>query len=184
MISCRAIAGIPTPSIKWTRRDRRPLSHRVSEEYPGALTFREVTLEEAGDYECQAENVAGKVSTSVALNVQQSPVITLEPNVTELTLTEGDELKIECSAVGIPPSSVIWKDPNEVKVAGFPGFSAPRTTLPYATIHKYNVRRSDEGTYICVATNAAGTDEKYVTVMVQPKRGDIGKRKQTVIPLV
>lgn len=178
MLSCRAIAGIPTPSITWTRRDRRPLSHRVSEEYPGALTFRDVTLEEAGDYECQAENVAGKVSTSVALNIQQSPVITLNPNITEITITEGDELKIECSAIGIPPPSVIWKDPNEVRTAGFSGFHAPETrtsTAPYATIHKYNAKRSDEGTYICLATNPAGSDEKYVTVLVQQKRGDIGE---------
>lgn len=175
MISCRAIAGIPTPTIVWTRRDRRPLSNRVSEEYPGALSFRDVTVEDAGDYECQAENVAGKVTSSIALNIIQSPVITIDPNVTEYTVTEGDELKLECSSVGIPSPSVIWKDPREPAVAGFPGFSAPRTHAPYATIHKYNARQYDEGLYTCVATNQAGSDEKYVQVIVKPRRGDIRK---------
>lgn len=104
--------------------------------------------------------------------MQQSPVITIEPNVTEIIVTEGDELKIECSAIGTPTPSVIWKDP--VYVAGF-GSPAVRVT-PYATIQKYNARRADEGTYVCSATNEAGTDEKYVTVMVQQKRGDIGKQ--------
>jgi len=174
MISCRAIAGIPTPTIVWTRRDRRPLSHRVSEEYPGALAFRDVTVEEAGEYECQAENVAGKVSTTVALNVNQSPVITIDPNVTEITVTEGDELKIECSAFGIPPPSVIWKDPRTPAIAGFAP-PARTTTTSYATIHKYNARRDDEGSYTCLATNQAGSDEKYITVIVQPRRGDIRK---------
>lgn len=175
MISCRAIAGYPTPKIVWTRRDRRPLSHRVSEEYPGALAFREVTAEDGGDYECQAENVAGKVTTTVALNVIQSPVITIDPNTTEITVTEGDELKIECSAVGIPSPSVIWKDPKEIGVAGFPGFAPRPISTPYATIHKYNARRADEGSYTCLATNQAGSDEKYITVIVQPRRGDIRK---------
>lgn len=174
MLSCRTIAGIPTPSIKWTRRDRKPLSHRITEEYAGAITFRDVTLDEAGEYECQAENVAGKVTALVALNIQQSPIITLEPNVTELILTEGDELKLECSAIGTPTPSVIWKEP--LQTASFYGTPAVRSSQPYATIQKYNARRGDEGTYICSASSEAGTDEKYVTVMIQQKRGDIGKR--------
>ncbi|KAJ6634940.1 Basement membrane-specific heparan sulfate proteoglycan core protein, partial [Pseudolycoriella hygida] len=177
MLSCRTIAGIPTPSITWIRRDGRPLSQRIVEDYPGAITFREVTLEEEGEYECQAENIAGKVSATVALHVQQSPIITLEPNVTELTITEGDELKIECSAIGSPTPSVVWKEP--LQISGFSGYSlsgAPQTasTTSYATIQKYDARRSDEGTYICTATNPAGTDEKYVNVRIDRKRGDTG----------
>lgn len=178
MLSCRTIAGIPTPSIKWSRRDRRPLSHRITEEYAGAITFREVTLDEAGDYECQAENVAGKVTASVALHIQQSPIITLEPNVTEIVLTEGDELKLECSAIGTPTPNVIWKDP--IQTASIFGSPSAVLSRPYATIQKHNARRSDEGTYICSATNDAGSDERYVTVMIQQKRGDIGKQKYSI----
>lgn len=154
------------------RRDRRPLSHRVTEDDTGTLNFQEVTLEEAGEYECQGENVAGKVTATSAIHVQQIPIITLEPNVTEIIVTEGDELKIECSAIGSPTPSVIWKDP--VLRAGFA--SQPRvSTTSYATIQKYNTRQSDEGTYICSAKNEAGSDERYVEVIVQKKRGDIGK---------
>lgn len=181
MLSCRTIAGIPTPSIRWSRRDRRPFSSRIVDDNAGAITFRDVTLEEEGDYECHAENVAGKVSASIALHVQQIPVITLEPNATEITLTEGDELKIECSAVGSPTPSVILK--NAVQVAGFNLVSSPRQSTPYATIQKYNARTADEGTYICTATNDAGSDERYITVFVHKKRGDIGKQKER-FPLI
>lgn len=174
ILSCRAIAGIPTPTIKWVRRDRRPLSHRVVEDDSGTLTFQDVTLDEAGEYECQAENVAGRVTATSSLHVQQVPIITLEPNVTEITVTEGDELKIECSAIGSPTPSVIWKEP--LQLAGYPFSSGPpRAATSYATIQKYNTRQSDEGTYICSAKNDAGTDERYIEVIVHKKRGDIGK---------
>lgn len=38
MLHCRATAGIPTPNITWSRRDRRPISMNFKEDYPGTLT--------------------------------------------------------------------------------------------------------------------------------------------------
>lgn len=38
MLHCRATAGIPTPNITWSRRDRRPISLNFKEDYPGTLT--------------------------------------------------------------------------------------------------------------------------------------------------
>lgn len=133
-------------------------------------------MEEAGEYECQAENVAGKVTATSSISVQQAPIITLQPNVTELVITEGDELKIECSAVGSPTPSVVWKEPSQPLVAGINyNFAIERRPTSYATIQKYNTRQSDEGTYVCSAKNDAGSDERYVEVIVQRKRGDIGE---------
>lgn len=167
-LSCRAISGIPSPTIVWKRRDNRPLSHRIKEEYPGYISIDDITVEEAGEYECHAQNIAGSTSLTATINVQQSPVITLDPDTTDLTITEGDELKLECSAVGIPQPSVSWKKDQQPS-------SSPFSVAPYATIHKYNARRTDEGLYVCVASNDAGIDEKYISVVVQPKRGDIGE---------
>lgn len=153
------------------------MSHRISDDNAGTLSFRDVTLDEAGEYECQADNVAGKVTAVASLNIQQIPIITLQPNITEIVLTEGDELKIECSAIGSPTPSVIWKDPIQTaSMFGPLAPSPPRSLTPYATIQKYHARQEDEGTYICMATNDAGSDERYITVMVKEKRGDIGKQ--------
>lgn len=178
-LSCRTIAGIPTPTTKWSRRDRRPLPARATEDYPGMLTFNEVNVEDSGEYECTANNVAGSVSATVSLNVQQPPIVTLSPNVTEMLLTEGDELKLECSAHGIPLPTVVWSDPNSDSTAQVEYLNPPITTLrsasPFAVVQKYNVRRSDEGLYTCTATNSAGEEQRYVQVQVQPKRGDVGK---------
>ncbi len=157
------------------RRDRQPLSHRVREDDSGTLQFEEVTLAEAGEYECQAENIAGKVTATTSVHVQQTPIITIEPNVTELYVTEGDELKIECTAIGSPTPRVQWKEPHQVYQGSILPSVARQSFVPYATIQKYNTRQADEGTYICTATNDAGSDERYVEVIVQKKRGDIGK---------
>lgn len=173
MLSCRAIAGYPSPILTWVRRDRRVLSHRIKEEYPGTITFSDITLDEAGEYECSAENIAGKVSASATVNVQQSPLVTIKPNATELSLTEGDELKLECTAQGLPQPNVEWREPGAeiTNRARAP----PRFSQSYAVVQKYNIRQSDEGTYVCRATNEAGTEEKYISVSVQQKRGDVGE---------
>lgn len=177
MLSCRAIAGIPSPTVVWSRRDQSPFSHRINEEYPGTILISDVTLGEAGEYECKASNIVGEVSQTVPLHVQQTPVITLKPDVTELKLTEGDELKLECEAVGIPAPTVRWQDPSaqpetRLFAAGFPGLGDVSSR---AVLQRYNIRRSDAGTYICQATNEAGSEEKYITVLVETKRGDVGK---------
>lgn len=177
MLSCRAVAGIPSPTLVWVRRDQSPLSHRIKEEYPGTIVINDITLGESGEYECKASNVAGESSQTASVTVYQPPIIHVTPDQIELTITEGDELKLECSAEGLPSPSVTWKSPSQIEtVPRAPDYFVPYSrTLAQAVVHKYNVNRGDEGTYICQASNDAGSDEKYIYVIVQPKRGDVGK---------
>lgn len=179
MLSCRAIAGIPSPTVVWSRRDQGPLSHRITEEYPGTILISDITLGEAGEYECKASNIAGQVSQTIPLHVQQPPIVTIRPDVVELKLTEGDELKLECEAEGIPSPSVRWREPAELDSAtGVRGLAGPGSDFGIpgrGVVQKYNLKRSDAGTYVCHASNAAGSEEKYITVLVEQKRGDVGK---------
>lgn len=163
------------------RRDQSPLSHRFEEKYPGTLVITNITLGEGGEYECKASNAAGEVSQTTSITVQQPPTARILPDVTELTITEGDELKLECFAEGTPAPSVQWKEPEPRTRSGAPGPSGAESSYafipaPQSIIHKYNVGRNAEGTYICHASNAAGEDQKYITVIVEQKRGDVGKR--------
>lgn len=176
MLSCRAIAGIPLPTIVWSRRDHSPFSHLVKEEHPGTIVIHNITSAEAGMYECRGSNIAGDVSQAASIIVHAAPTARIVPNEEELRLTEGDELKIECLADGDPAPNVEWKEPTAIMQAGVFGSPPPSSNYqPHAVIHRYNIRRSDEGTYICRATNDAGVDEKYITILVDPKRGDAGK---------
>lgn len=176
MLSCRAIAGIPTPTVVWTRRDQVPLSKRVEEKYVGTILISNITFEDAGQYECRASNVAGEVSTTSSIIVQQPPVIRILPEVQELTITEGDELKLECFAEGSPLPNVRWTEPKDIGLKGVPEFiTRGFFNEAQGLIHKYNIDRSDEGTYVCHASNEAGEDQKYITVLIEKKRGDVGK---------
>lgn len=95
------------------------------------------------------------------------PEITLEPSDEVLSLTEGDELKVLCTATGVPSPTVQWVDD-----------SADPRALPaspqynQASLEKYRIDRSDAKSYKCIASNEAGTVEGYVTVDVRPRRGD------------
>lgn len=173
MLSCRAIAGIPTPSITWVRRDGAPIL-RSEEKYPGTILISNITFAEAGEYECRSSNIAGSVSQTATINVQQPPIIQILPGTEELTITEGDELKLECFAEGSPPPNVEWREPSELQTIGTRKqfYGQP---LPQGIIHKYNIDRTAEGTYVCHAQNEAGEDQKFITIFVQPKRGDVGK---------
>lgn len=174
MLACRAIAGIPSPKLVWVRRDHSPLSQNVEEKYPGTILISNITFGDAGEYECVASNVAGKSSLTTSVNVQQPPVIRILPEVQELTLTEGDELKLECFADGLPSPSVQWTEP--IPRGGFASpASVPSIWSAQSLIHKYNIGRNDEGTYVCHAKNEAGEDQKYITILIEQKRGDVGK---------
>lgn len=142
------------------------MSHRTVRPYEGYLALNDVTLEDAGEYECIANNVVGPMSALTTLTVYQSPTITLNRNQSEIILTEGDELTIECLAEGLPVPIVQWKVEvgpcdREIKTYGVPQL---------ATIQKYNVSRFDEGVYVCSASNILGSsDKKYVYVWVKEK---------------
>lgn len=106
--------------------------------------------------------------------VQNPPQITLDPPEGELSLTEGDELKLTCTATGNPSPHVVW-DPQ---IEQYPRVldSPPTYSISgEATIQSYQVKMSDAKVYTCTATNEAGTDRKYISVIVNRRRGDTGK---------
>ncbi|XP_065079146.1 basement membrane-specific heparan sulfate proteoglycan core protein isoform X5 [Ochlerotatus camptorhynchus] len=171
-LSCRATAGVPYPTLTWVRRDRRPLSTRITQDYPGVITLREVTLEDAGEYECRAENNAGSTSLTASVDVQLAPIITISPAVEEYKLYEGDELSIQCSARGKPEPTVVIKPPQHHEVDG--RHLSRYEGLGSANIHIFQAETKHSGTYECVASSPAGTDSRFITIQVQEKRGDLG----------
>lgn len=175
--------GSPYPQFVWTRRDGRPLSSRFTVDSPGTITLREATVEDAGSYECKATNIAGTTTLSTTIEVLQAPTISLLPDVQVLEITEGDELRFTCSAVGIPTPAVTISVPEgsnvratvPYSVASASGTSRTSVTHAEATINHRGIQRSQGGLYTCTATNEAGQDLRYIQVNVKEKRGDVGE---------
>ena len=61
-------AGFPPPRITWSRRGAAlPANHVVSD---GILEIPRVSLQDAGEYVCTGQNVAGSFHVTVQLRVQ------------------------------------------------------------------------------------------------------------------
>lgn len=173
-LSCRAISGQPTPILKWTRRDHRPISSRFREEYEGTLTLLNAELEDAGEYICTAENIAGRVTATTSIEMSSRPIIRLDPDTERISVTEGEELKMDCHGEGIPLPTTSWETPKRNGI--LPINRSPYRPVDHstATVYIEKVTRSDAGYYTCTATNAGGSEVKYVEVDVKPLRGDLG----------
>ncbi|XP_031778282.1 basement membrane-specific heparan sulfate proteoglycan core protein isoform X4 [Nasonia vitripennis] len=162
---CRAIAGIPSPEIKWSRQDNRPLSPD-SQIYPGGmLRINNVTSSDAGSYVCVAENSVGVTSATTSLKVHSFPSIRISPQSGVLNLRSGEKLHLICSAIGYPQPVVSWsKDHNEEPVID--PYKSSKFG-PSATIDINSVSREDEGTYVCRASNSAGIVDDYVQIRIE-----------------
>ncbi|XP_037931811.1 basement membrane-specific heparan sulfate proteoglycan core protein [Teleopsis dalmanni] len=167
LLYCQA-NGIPEPTVIWRRVDGKPLSPRHKENSPGYIIIEDIQIADAGDYECLAENLAGKTTGISTIRVIEAPVIMIEPSDNLLTVTEGDEVKVVCSASGFPNPSIQWVS------ADTPEFNLRTAAEHYnqAYLEIYRASKLDAKTYKCIATNEAGTDERYITIDVKPRRGD------------
>ena len=79
-LSCGKVDGSPKPKIIWTKIDSYQNSDETqSEEFPesnnenGYLTIRNVNVINQGWYICEANNILGKISASMFLQVKKRP---------------------------------------------------------------------------------------------------------------
>ena len=163
LFQCRYLAGIPSPTISWSKEDGSPLPSSAELLPGGVLRINSVTGREGGQYRCVATNAAGTVQALASLNVQQPPAASLTPS-GSVTLEEGSPLNLVCSiTAGDPAPMVSWRklgDRVESVGTASPTFSLPR------------VRKEDEGTYACIASNSAGEAEERVQVIVTREQQD------------
>ena len=156
LYQCRARSGIPSPTITWSRLDRRPMPSNVEILSGGVIRMIQVTGVEEGQYRCTAENIAGKVEAVATLTIHQLPSVQLTPS-GSVSVNVGSPLNIRCVASGDPLPTISWKKiGRSSKTLG--------TTSP--TLQISSVSKEDEGTYSCVATNIAGEMEERVQVIV------------------
>ncbi|XP_026645393.1 hemicentin-1 [Microtus ochrogaster] len=112
-------------------------------------------------YLCVATNIAGNVTQSVKLSVHVPPKI--QHGIRHIKVQVGQRVDIPCNAHGSPPPVFTWfKSARPMPIDGVQLPSNPNGTL---SIEQAVI--SDAGTYTCVATNTAGTDEAEATLHVQ-----------------
>uniref|UniRef100_A0A665W9F9 Contactin 4 n=1 Tax=Echeneis naucrates TaxID=173247 RepID=A0A665W9F9_ECHNA len=145
-LECFAL-GNPVPSITWRRMDGVPFPRKVDmRKASGVLEIPYFQQEDAGTYECVAENSRGMNTVKGKLSFYAPPHLIEKPQDVQKLID--DSLVWECKATGKPKPSYRWMKNGEnlesrVQVANG-ALSISRLTL------------SDTGMYQCVAGNKHG----------------------------
>uniref|UniRef100_A0A8D0P964 Hemicentin-1 n=1 Tax=Sus scrofa TaxID=9823 RepID=A0A8D0P964_PIG len=142
--------AIPLPTLTWLK-DGRPLLKK-----PGISVAENgnAQVQDSGRYTCEATNVAGKTEKNYNVNIWANS----GSHPTEIIITRGKSISLECEVQGIPQPTVTWmKDGRPLtKERGM------EITDEGRILQLKNVHVSDTGRYVCVAMNIAGmTDRKY-----------------------
>ncbi|KAL7863700.1 hypothetical protein SRHO_G00126840 [Serrasalmus rhombeus] len=167
LLHCKA-EGMPEPHIMWTTSYGMSLpapyvGGRFQVHRNGTLELRGVRKTDEGQFLCVAKNYLGEASLAVDLEVAslaEKPSF-LMPNIEVLPLkADGDDITLECRAIGKPKPEFVWILPNSTVLA--PGMKLKRFihALGNGTLHIIQPVPSDKGVYRCLAKNVAGQAEK------------------------
>ncbi|XP_057651520.1 basement membrane-specific heparan sulfate proteoglycan core protein-like isoform X5 [Diorhabda carinulata] len=180
VLQCRAVAGIPTPEVFWSRENNLPLSSNVEEMAGGALRFTQITLSEQGEYICTANNEAGSSTATAQIIVHIPPDVIVTPRQEVITRGIGDQLRLECEGTGLPLPAVSWIKQDEYSSSRSYGIQ-PQALTNKAYQEFTRLTKEDEGVYLCKAESSAGLASRRVQLVVDalPSRGDITGRPST-----
>lgn len=163
-LECFAL-GNPVPTISWKKVDGASFTRKVDiNRASGVLEIPYFQQEDAGMYECVAENSRGRNSVKGKLSYYAAPHFTEKPQDVQKTI---DEMLVwECKASGKPKPSYRWLkngeplDPMEDRL---------QVNNGVLTISSLNL--ADIGMYQCVAENKHGrifTNAELRVVAIAP----------------
>ncbi|XP_055385270.1 cell adhesion molecule Dscam2 isoform X2 [Condylostylus longicornis] len=158
-ITCAVSSGDMPIYFSWKKDDMPiPISLQVTEkkeEFFSLLVFKDISSKHSGRYTCFASNAAAKVNYTADLQVRVAPRWSYEPMDTAIML--GNTISILCEAEGYPPPVVTWFKGQDKTSKDFRPIPMKNNSLilNFAT-------QSDEGYYMCQATNEIGNGLKKI----------------------
>lgn len=69
--------------------------------------FNNIKLDDGGEFICNAENEAGRVSAIATIEVQSLPMVVITP-ASPIQSVEGQRVRLDCRATGRPSPTVAW----------------------------------------------------------------------------
>uniref|UniRef100_A0A8B9BNN6 Hemicentin 1 n=1 Tax=Anser brachyrhynchus TaxID=132585 RepID=A0A8B9BNN6_9AVES len=149
--------AVPPPVLTWLK-DGRPLLKKPGLSISEDGSVLKVNWD-TGRYTCEATNVAGKTEKNYNVNIWARPtVFNSGSHPSEVVVTQGNEISLECKVQGIPEPAVTWMKDGHPLVSG----RDIRILHDGRFLQLRNAQVSDTGRYVCVAVNVAGlSDRKY-----------------------
>ncbi|KAG8436526.1 hypothetical protein GDO86_007581 [Hymenochirus boettgeri] len=155
IMECKSDA-YPLPQITWLK-DGKPL---LSNSSGGFLQIENAEVEDTGRYTCVASNIAGKKTKDFILSVQVPPSIQEGPSVVKTFVN--DSINLECIATGVPLPRIAWRKDGSI-------LSNHNTRLVISgtgSLYISSTKVADSGEYFCLATNAAGSSQRQIDLLV------------------
>ncbi|EMP38793.1 Hemicentin-1 [Chelonia mydas] len=174
-IPCNA-QGIPPPTVTWFKGRSTMLidGGQYISNLDGTLSISKVQFSDSGIYKCVASNIAGSDESEITIQVQEPPTVDdLDPpyNTPFQERVANQRVSFPCPAKGTPKPVIKWLRNGRELTGNEPGISILEdgTLLIIASVTPY-----DNGEYICIAVNEAGsTERKYnLKVHVPPEIQD------------
>ncbi|XP_052447789.1 protein sidekick-1-like [Carassius gibelio] len=152
------VKGVPTPKLEWFK-DAITLSTLNNPRYKltsssMVLQVRRIQPDDAGIFQCFAENMAGEIQAHTNLVVTSvSPSFTTPPS--DITVTDGTSAVFTCDTSGAPKPAIVWRNGSQVLASG--SVQMPRfTLLESGGLQILPIMPSDAGNYTCLASNSEG----------------------------
>uniref|UniRef100_A0A8C7BYP0 Basement membrane-specific heparan sulfate proteoglycan core protein n=1 Tax=Neovison vison TaxID=452646 RepID=A0A8C7BYP0_NEOVI len=143
--------------LRWIKEwGQLPPGHSV---HDGVLRIQNLDQSCQGTYVCQAHGPWGQAQASAQLIVQALPSVLINIRTSVQTVVVGHAVEFECLALGDPKPQVTWS-----KVGGR---LRPGIVQSGGIVRIAHVELADAGQYRCTATNAAGTTQSHVLLLVQ-----------------
>lgn len=169
-IHCKA-HGIPSvKEIRWTTEDLSDLPDTI-EDINGTLTFKNVSLENNGNYICFASNSETTINSTVTITAVISPKFLVQPE-GPMEAVEMGTFAVHCQAIGLPKPNIQWdKDLQYLNINSNNSEESRFQFLENGTLLITEVHFEDEGRYGCTIGNSAGLKREEILLTVRSADG-------------
>ncbi|CAH1796853.1 unnamed protein product [Owenia fusiformis] len=188
IISCDVIKGTPEPQVKWLKMGAYRVNtndYGVILELPGSeLILNDVSADDAGTYQCVADNKVGPPATMTAKVMVHYPP-SVDVNRKQRQVKPRDPVNIDCVASASPAPEVYWfhngrelffedeNGPFEKADLGTAADSNPDPNSHTFRLTIKSVEASTLGEYACEVENSEGRDEAVAKILGLPQQTEI-----------
>ncbi|XP_050693602.1 cell adhesion molecule Dscam2-like isoform X49 [Eriocheir sinensis] len=179
-LECKA-DGFPRPSLGWKKaagttpgdyRDLAVSNPNVRVTDDGTLQIVNIQKSHEGYYLCEANNGIGAgLSTVIYVRVQAPPQFKIQYR--NQTASREEDAVLECEAEGETPIGILWsKNKHSIDQATEPRYTI-REEMRGGSVHSSlsikTTDRTDSAVYTCVATNAFGSADTNINLIIQER---------------
>ncbi|XP_025152769.1 Down syndrome cell adhesion molecule-like protein Dscam2 isoform X20 [Harpegnathos saltator] len=176
-VECKA-DGFPKPQVTWKRAagdmpgdytDLKLSNPDISVE-DGTLSINNIQKTNEGYYLCEAVNGIGSgLSAVILISVQAPPQFDIK--LRNQTARRGEPAVLQCEAQGEKPIGILWNMNNKrLDTKSDPRYTIREEILSNGVLSDLSIKRterSDSALFTCVATNAFGSDDTSINMIVQ-----------------